>query len=262
MKVSEVIEFLDNNLKFSKQEDWDNSGLQIGDYNLEVNGVVLALDLTEDVVDTAIKANANLIITHHPFLFSSINCINLSTLQGRIISELIKNNISVVSLHTSLDGAIGGITAELAKKLCIKEYKLLHQTYIDEGNTIYGFGGIGYIEKSTIKKYANLVKENLNCDAIKVYSADINKDVLKVAFCGGSGAEFIIDAIISLADIYITGDIKYHDAQYALNNNLSLIDAGHFYTENIILDKLYEVLFDKINILKKYTKNTVIEHIF
>lgn len=262
MKVSEIIDVLNDKLKLSNQESWDNSGLQIGDYNLEVEGITLALDLSEEVVDFSIKEKVNLIITHHPFLFSGVKYIDFSTLQGKLISTLIKNNISVVSLHTSLDAATNGMTKELAKKLDVKEYNILHENYIDESNNVFGFGGIGYVEKNTIKKYANLVKENLNCDAVKVYSDDLNKDIYKVAFCGGSGSEFIVDAVKKLADIYVTGDIKYHDAQYAINNNLSLIDAGHFYTENVIIDKLYEVLLPQIKNLKKYTKNTVIEHIF
>ena len=261
MKVSEIIDILNDDLKLSNQESWDNSGLQIGNYNDEVNGIVLALDLSEDVIDFSIKEKANLIITHHPFLFTGIKCIDIDTLQGRLISTIIKNNITVVSLHTSLDGATNGMTRELAKKLNCNDYTLLHENYIDESNNAVGFGGIGYVEKSTIKKYANLVKENLNCDAVKVYSDDLNKDVYKVAFCGGSGADFISDAVKKLADVYITGDIKYHDAQYALNNKLSIIDAGHFYTENVIIDKLYEILLPKIKNLKKYTKNTVNEHI-
>lgn len=262
MKVNEIIDLLNEKLMLSNQESWDNSGLQIGDYNNEVEGIVLSLDLSEEVVDYAIKEKVNLIITHHPLLFSSIKCINLTTLQGRLISTLIKNNISVVSFHTSLDAALNGMTKELAKKLGVTEYSVLHQNYIDESNNIFGFGGMGFVEKSTIKKYANFVKENLNCDTIKVFSDDLNKDVYKVAFCGGSGADFIEDAIKKLADVYVTSDIKYHDAQYALNNNLSIIDAGHFYTENVILDKLYEILLPKIKNLKKFTKNTVIEHVF
>ena len=261
MRVKEVINLLNENLKLSNQESWDNSGLQIGDYNDEVKGIVLALDLSEDIIDYSIKEKANLIITHHPFLFSSIKCIDLATLQGRMINSIIKNNITVVSFHTSLDAAVNGITKELSKKLNVNEYTVLHENYVDDEKNIVGFGGIGYIEKTSLKKYANLVKDNLNCDAVKVYSNDINKDVCRVAFCGGSGSEFIRDAFSKLADVYITGDIKYHDAQFALNNNLSIIDAGHFYTENIILDKLYEILSPRINILKKYTKNTVIEHI-
>ncbi len=270
MKIREIINFLDDNLKLSEQEDWDNSGLQIGDYEMLVNGVVLALDLSEEVLDYAIKEKANLIITHHPFLFSKLKYIDFSTLQGKMISELIKNDISVISLHTSLDGAIYGMTQELAEKLAIKEYTVLHQFYTDELNNIFGFGGIGDIQSISIKEYANTIKKNLNCDIVKVYCNDLSNNISKVAFCGGSGAEFIEDAIAKSADIYVTGDIKYHDAQYALNNGLSIIDAGHFHTENnIFLDKIYDILSNKIydnlsfkvNNLKKYIKNTVPEHI-
>lgn len=262
MKVNEIINVLNDKLKLAIQESWDNSGLQIGSYDEDVNGIVIALDLSEDVIDCAIKEKANLIITHHPFLFNSINRIDYSTLQGRLISTLIKNDITVFSFHTSLDAAINGMNKELAKKLGVNEFDILHQNYVDELNNVIGYGGIGYVDKTTIRKYANIVKDNLNCDVIKIYSDDLNKNVYKVAFCGGSGSEFIEDAIKKLADIYITSDIKYHDAQYALNNNLSLIDAGHFYTENVILEKLYEILSPHIKNLKKYTKNTVIEHHF
>ena len=262
MKIREIIDFLDDKLKLSEQEDWDNSGLQIGDYEMSVNGMILALDLSEEVLDYAIEEKANLIITHHPFLFSKLRYIDFSTIQGRMISKLIKNDISVISLHTSLDGAIYGMTQELAKKPEIKEYNVLHQFYTDELNNIFGFGGIGDIQSISIREYANIVKKNFNCDIVKVYSNDLSNNISKVAFCGGSGAEFIEDAIAKSADIYVTGDIKYHDAQYALNNGLSIIDAGHFHTENIIfLDKIYDILSFKVNNLKKYIKNTVPENI-
>jgi len=151
MNVNEVIDIIDKNMKLANQENWDNCGLQIGSYDDLVSGIVIALDLSEDVLDLAIKEKANLIITHHPFLFSSINCIDNNSHHGRLINTIIKNNITVVSFHTSLDAAVNGITRELAIKLNVSEYTILHETYVDDNHNSIGFGGIGYISKTVLK---------------------------------------------------------------------------------------------------------------
>ncbi len=212
--------------------------MQIGDINSNIKTVMLTLDIDLNVVNYAIEHKVDLIITHHPFLFSSLKSIDYNSYDGKIIHALITNNVNLYSMHTSLDMAEKGVNYELANKLSINKFQVLHQ--VNDDNS--GYGGIGSIDAKNIVEYAKQVKLLLNCRSIKLYCNNENQLIKKVAFCGGSGSDFIDDAISCGADVYITGDIKYHQAQKALNNKLSIIDAGHFYTENHIMTTLKNIL--------------------
>lgn len=226
MKLSEIINILFDELKLKQQEKWDNSGLQIGSMNSDIKKIMVILDFDENSLQFAINNNIDLIITHHPFIFSSIKSIDLDSYDGNIIKELIKHDICIYSMHTNFDLAEKGVNKVLAEKLNIMQYDLLHTVYDN-----VGYGGISEIEPINIIDYAKSVKANLHCPSIKLYCNDESKTIKTVAFCGGSGSEFIFDAINKKADVFITGDIKYHQAQEALKNNLCIIDAGHYYTE-------------------------------
>ena len=239
-----------------EQEQWDNSGLQIGHLENDIKIIMLTLDLDLNAVNFAIKNNVDLIITHHPLLFSSLKSIDFNTYAGEIVRSLILNNINVYSMHTSLDMAEKGVNYGLANLLSVVPYNVLHPVNLDNS----GYGGIGEIEEINIVEFAKKVKTSLNCNFLKLYCSDKNRLVKKVAFCGGSGSDFIEDALNLNADVYITGDIKYHQAQMALQNNLCVIDAGHFNTENHVLNNIKNVLNkkDEIDVIL-LPKNTVEE---
>lgn len=217
---------------------------------------MLTLDIDLDAVAYAVKNDIDLIITHHPFLFSTLKSIDFNTYEGKITRELVINDINLYSMHTSFDMADYGVNRKLAEKLNIDNYHVLHAV----NNDLSGYGGIGNIEPVNIVEYAKKVKIQLNAEHIKLYCKDDKKIIKKVAFCGGSGSEFIEDAIRKEADVYITGDIKYHQAQTALQNNLCIIDAGHYYTECHSLESIKNVL-NKVSGLNVYIleKNTVRE---
>ncbi|QSX06828.1 Nif3-like dinuclear metal center hexameric protein [Sedimentibacter sp. zth1] len=256
MNVKDVENYLNNELMLQEQEKWDNSGLQIGNYNQSVSGILLTLDITEECVDKCIESNCNLIISHHPLIFTSLKNIDVSTCNGRIIQKLLKYDISAYSMHTSLDLALNGVNESLADALGLKRTSNLIDINKNCANKI-GYGGIAKIESINIIEYAEIVKEKLMCKNVELYCNNVEKKISTIAFCGGSGANFIQNAILNNADVYITGDIKYHDAQFALNNNLAIIDAGHYNTERVVLDKLYEILFKKIKNIQVYDKNFV-----
>ncbi|MDD2495257.1 MAG: Nif3-like dinuclear metal center hexameric protein [Tissierellia bacterium] len=238
MKLKSIIELINDNLKLKIPEKWDNSGLQIGDYSNDIKNIMLILDLDKNAVEFSVLNNIDLIITHHPFIFSPLKSIDFSTYDGKLIRDLIINNINVYSMHTNLDMADYGVNYELANLLGIKDYEILH--IVNDDNS--GYGGISNISPINVIEYANFVKSSLNCNTIKLYCNDNKKNISRVAFCGGSGSEFISDAITKGADIYITGDIKYHQAQDALKNNLVIIDAGHHYTEYHSIKNIQEIL--------------------
>lgn len=239
-----------------KQEDWDNSGLQIGSTDSDIKTVMLTLDIDLHAADFAIDHNVDLILAHHPFLFGSLKSIDLKSDVGKIIKTLIGNNINLYSMHTSLDMADIGVNKALADILNIKNCSVLHEINNDGS----GYGCIGDIEETEILLYAKKVKEALNCSIIKLYAANKNFKVSKAAFCGGSGSDFIPDAAKKGAQLYITGDIKYHQAQSALKNNLCIIDAGHFNTEFPVLGLIKTTLEKQsdLNVII-YDTNTVEE---
>lgn len=217
---------------------------------------MLTLDIDFDCVEYAVKHNIDFIITHHPFLFSALKSIDFSTYEGKIIQKLIKNNINLYSMHTSFDSAEMGVNKKLAEKLNIKSHEVLHVTNSDNS----GYGGIAQIEPVNIVEYAKQIKKLLNTDYVKLYCNNDERLISKVSFCGGAGSDFISDSINAGADVYITGDIKYHQAQMALQNNLCIIDAGHYNTEYHSLENIKNILnnHEDLNVIL-LDKNTVKE---
>ena len=182
---------MEEELKIKGQEDWDNSGLQVGSMNDDIKNIMLTLDMDLHAIQYAVSTNTDLIITHHPFLFSGIKSVDFNTYEGIVIKELITKGISLYSMHTSFDMADYGVSCKLAEKLNISDYHVLHKVNYD----LSGYGGVGTIESLNILKYSRIVKEQLNAGYVKLYCDDDKKTVKRVAFCGGSGSDFIDDAI-------------------------------------------------------------------
>lgn len=247
---------LEDSLKLKKQEDWDNSGLQIVNLDDDIKTIMLTLDMDLKASNHAKDNNVDLIIAHHPFLFGSIKSIDLNSQDGKIIKTLIHNNIHLYSMHTNLDMADMGVNKALAEKMNIRNLSVLHE--INEDGS--GYGGIGDVEEDGIMEFAKKVKQSLNCSMVKLYAPDKNAIINKAAFCGGSGSDFIYDAIKKGAQVYITGDIKYHQAQSAMKNNLCIIDAGHFNTEFPVLESIKTIIEKQSDInVMIYETNTVEE---
>lgn len=226
-------------------DSWDNTGFQIGDDEKEVERILISLDLDSKVLEKAINENYQMIITHHPLIFKPVKSITTSDPKGQLLYNIIKNEIVVYNAHTNLDQAIGGVNDELSKLLKLKDTKTLYPTSINETES-YGYGKIGYIEEITLLDFMNFIKEKLDIDYLTVYG-DSNRKINRVAVCGGSGSDFIYNAYKEKACIYITGDIKYHDAQLADELGLTLVDAGHYHTEKVILPVIKDYLINNIN---------------
>lgn len=230
-QISEIKNFMESWAKDDYQLSWDNSGSQI-EFKDYTESVVLALDLSDKVIDKAIKMNSKLIITHHPMFFSGEKRIIEGTYRGDNIIKLIKNNISVFSYHTSMDIASDGVNDTFFEKLNLVNKK--NFTLEEEKE----MGLVGEFEKTySLEELLEFLEEKLDVKKIKVYGRD-KKEIKKVAILGGSGADFISSAKNLGLDAYITGDIKYHDGQSAYEEGIILIDVGHFYSEKIILQKI------------------------
>lgn len=247
--VEEIKSFMESWAKDEYQLSWDNSGSQV-EFKENTDSVVLAMDVTDKVIDKALEMDAKLIISHHPMFFSGSKNIIEGTYLGDNIIKLIKNNISVFSYHTSMDVADDGVNDTLFEKLDLKNKSIL--TYEEEKP----MGLIGQFERElTLTDLDKFLREKLQVAKIKYYGRE-DRNIKKVAILGGSGSDFISQAKEAGVDAYITSDIKYHDGQRAYEDDLILVDVGHFYSERIILPKIKKKLQENFKDLDFYIQES------
>ena len=247
--VEEIKSFMEAWAKNEYQLSWDNSGSQV-EFKENTDSVVLAMDVTDKVIDKALEMDAKLIISHHPMFFSGSKNIIEGTYLGDNIIKLIKNNISVFSYHTSMDVADDGVNDTLFEKLDLKNKSIL--TYEEEKP----MGLIGEFERElSLKDLDKFLKEKLQVGKIKYYGRE-DRNIKKVAILGGSGSDFISQAKEAGVDAYITSDIKYHDGQRAYEDDLILVDVGHFCSERIILPKIKKKLQENFMDLDFYIQES------
>jgi dinuclear metal center YbgI/SA1388 family protein len=346
MKVKEIIKIIEDFAPLSYQESYDNSGLIIGNPNNEVAEILICLDCVESVLDEAIENNCNLIIAHHPIIFSGLKKLNGSTYTERVIIKAIKNNIAIYAVHTNLDNSHNGVSYKIADKLGLKNCQILQpkknlfnkvvafcpannveqvrQAMFDagagyignydecsyniegigtykglDGATPYlgtigklhnekeirietivptyklskviknmievhpyeevaydvyqlenvsknvGSGIIGELENEQNElEFLNSLKVDFNTDCIR-HTNLLGKKVKKVAICGGSGSFLLNDAIAFKADIFVTGDFKYHQF-FDTENKIVIADIGHYESEQFTSELIYEILNEKI----------------
>lgn len=233
-------------------EPWDNVGLMVGDLDKEVNTVYVALDGTSRNVREAIDKGADMIITHHPLIFTSVNRVIEQDVTGSVIINLIKNDVALYSAHTNFDIADGGMNDILCDKLDIVDTRhFLDSECVDSGGKqLDNIGRVGRLDTpSELADYVDYVKSVLGCAAIS-YVGDPSEVVTTAAVCSGSGGDLIYCAYNAGADVYITSEIKHHEAQLALELGINLIDAGHFETENIICGFMEDFLKERFPDLK------------
>lgn len=226
----DIYNILDEIYPFSTQEKWDNSGYLAGDKSEVVNKILLSLDITKESVCEGMRNRADMIISHHPVIFNPLK----SVTSDSVVYRLVKNNISAICMHTNLDIAEDGTNGVIAKKLSEK-LEISSFEPLDE------IGGIcNLVKPVSSEKLAEILKGIFGCKVIK-YCCE-NSEILRIAFCSGSGGSMLDEVIEKECDAFITGDIK-HDVWISANDKyLILFDCGHFHTENIVLEHLKNVL--------------------
>lgn len=240
MRVKDILEIIDNFAPFSLAYEWDNVGLLCGSKNAEVTGICVCLDASKEAIKKAIDNGCNLIITHHPFIYGKIGDINYESYFGKMLSMLIKNDISLISAHTNIDKAQNGINQRLAQILSLSDIKVLEE---EKGYNGAGMGRYGKLQKEmSFEEFALFVKERLNTP-LRV-TGNLNTKIKTVAVGGGSCIEEADIAIEKGCDVFVTGDVKYHGALDNLREGLCIIDAGHYATEICVLDIFCEMLKD------------------
>lgn len=242
--AKDIIDLIEKIAPEDSQVEWDNSGLQIGDRNLEINGVLLVLDITDKSVDYAINNGYNFLLSHHPLFFSDLKSIDFSTYKGNLIKKIIENNLFIYSAHTNLDASDRGVNFELANKIGLKNIQKFSE-YID-GEEI---GVIGDFPEKNFDELVENLKKLSKSNHLKIYGT-VKENIEKVGVIGGSGS-FGINLAKSLgADCLITGDVKHHDGQRAYEEDLIVIDLGHYYSEFPVLNFLKKYLSKELSNLK------------
>ncbi|HZJ75874.1 MAG TPA: Nif3-like dinuclear metal center hexameric protein [Clostridia bacterium] len=215
MKVKDVLDYLNGFAPFDMSEKWDNCGLLIGSENDDITGILVCVDMTNNVLDDAVKNNKNLIIAHHPIIFGSIN----SVLSDTIIYKAIKTGVSVIGFHTCYDNYSKGVSYILAKTLGLKNITQ---------NTEFASLFIGEKNYENASLLAKDVNSALDTNSLFI---DTKKPIKKIAVCGGSGGDFLDTAFSMGADVFVTGECKYHELLEAYEKGFTVITAGHFETE-------------------------------
>ena len=250
MLCKEVIQVIEASYPRDAALDFDNVGLLAGRLDKEVNHVYLALDATDAVISRAIDSGADMLITHHPLIFSPMKSVTDGDFIGRRVVRLIQNDISYYAMHTNYD-VLG--MAELAEKILgIHNAEVLVVTSVTEVRE-EGIGRVGDLEKPmTLEECCVYVKHKLNLGTLKVFG-DMQQTVKRIAVSPGSGKSAIRPAIEKGADVLVTGDIGHHDGIDAVEQGLSIIDAGHYGTEYIFIEDMKDFLNSRLPVLEVVT---------
>ena len=223
MKIGEIYKILDEISPFASQEEWDNSGLLVGSFETGAERVYLSLDIDDELLD---KAQPNsLIITHHPLIFKGLKSLNLDKYPSSLIAKMMAKNLSLIAMHTNYDLSH------------LNEYVL---------SEILGFtpkerdGFVLYADVNlSFDELCVSVKDKFKLEILRIVKAQKKERIGRLALCTGSGGDLIGEV---RADVFLTGDIKYHQALEAAHNNLNLIDIGHFESERYFGESLAKYL--------------------
>lgn len=234
-------------------QNWDNVGLLVGKREREVQKALVALDITEAVVEEVRRWGANLIISHHPVIFHGQKSVTDRDPVGQTLLSLIECDISAICMHTNLDIAEGGVNDVLAQALGIQE---------PERFTEEGVGRCGWRAKPiALPEFVRLVSRTLNCNGVRY--ADAGRPVHRVAVGGGACGEFEDAALCAGCDTFVTSDLSYHQFVDARAKGINLIDAGHFPTEDLICEEVIVYLaqrFPGLEIRKSASHREVIQY--
>ena len=235
MKAKDIIKVIEDFAPLSIQEGWDNSGLCVGSPEDEVTSVLLALDCTPALVDEAVASGADMIVTHHPLIFSGLKKISTDDMVGEAVVKAIKAGICIYAAHTNADKVLEGVSGAMAARL-----GLTNVTVLDQDGECTGLGAVGdFPEPITAEQAIALVKEKFSLKSMKT-SRPIEGMISRVAMCGGSGGSLIAAARKAGAQLYISGDISYHN--FFTPKGFMLMDVGHYESEIEIVDILFSLI--------------------
>lgn len=242
MLLQDIIDIIESVAPLSWQEEWDNSGLQVGNRNADIKKVLLATDVTESVVSESMRLGCDLIISHHPLLFHGLKQLCGQTPQARCVEIAIKNNIAIYSSHTAMDAWLNGVSGRMAEKIGLTDCRILVPSCNEDA---HGLGVIGRLpQPMRLSDLLAQVKSAFDAPVLR-YVPGKTDTIQTVALCGGAGAEFAQAAIQQGADAFITADVKYHDF-LDMAGNIALIDMDHWVSEHFTRDIFKELLANQV----------------
>jgi len=254
MDVAYIIDILEELSPREYAEKWDNVGLLVGRKDKEVNTIYIALDATDEVIDAAIECEADMLITHHPMIFTPLKRVCADDFIGRRILKLSKHDISYFAMHTNFD--VMGMADAAADEIDLVDRDVLDVTYEDEIGT-EGIGRIGSLRNEmTLFELCQFVKGAFDIDKVKVFG-DLDKIVEVCAICPGAGKSVIEPAIHKGADVLITGDIDHHAGIDSVARGLAIIDASHFGIEKLFIPFMEEFVRRELPEVKVYTHELI-----
>ena len=239
MILGDLIEHLQKVAPEDFAQDWDNVGLLVGDRKQEIKKIFIALDADEAAIAQAKAVGAQLLLTHHPLIFSPLKKINCDYFISARVVELLRSQMSYYAMHTNFDAA--KMSELAAERMGLTVEAPLADIFTRDGKD-YGIGVVGSLkEPEAIAGLCAVVKEAFGLDAVKLFRAETGP-ISRVAICPGSGKSTIADAVASGAQVLITGDIDHHSGIDAVAQGLSIIDAGHYGIEHIFIGYMEQYL--------------------
>ena len=247
IKVSDVLNAMESLAPVERKMDFDNVGLLVGNIDNTVEKIIVALDITDNVIEEACKEKAQLIVSHHPVFFQ-LKSVTAQDILGRKVLNLAANGISAICMHTNLDVSVGGVNDALANAIGIENTKPMSETGVGEDGIAYGFGRYGTVERQPISHFLSTISKALCTNGIRY--ADAGKEVCRVAVNSGAGGSEFLRAVELGCDTFVSGDLKYNQFLDALEIGINLIDAGHFPTEDVVIGPIVEYLARKFPQIK------------
>ena len=259
MRCSEIFEYLKNLYPIELAMDWDNSGFLLGRSDKEVKNVLVVLDITNEVLEYAGAKDIDLIVSHHPIIFSALKRVTDETLLGNYILKILKNDICVIAIHTNFDIAKGGMADICSERLGLSNTCVFERINVCDEEEL-GIGKIGDLKKGmSLDELIKLVKTKFDLSHVSVFGREnINSNIRRVAISPGSGKGMYKYAV-KRADVLITGDITHHDGLDAANDGVCIIDATHYGLEHLFIEKVKSDLIklDKINVFEYKNTNPI-----
>ena len=253
MKIKEVLSALERFAPLPLQESWDNAGLQVGLTETEVSGALLCLDVNEKIVDEAIRKGCNVVVSHHPLLFRGLKTISDLTDVQRTVMKAVQKGICVISMHTNMDNAKGGVNYKMAEKLGLRDVLFLAPKMVDGVES--GSGVIGELpEAQASDDFVLAVKKAFGVECAMCNEL-LRRPVRKVALCGGAGDFLLDEALKAGADAFITGEMHYHQ-YFGYEQQIQICVIGHYQSEQYTAEIFRDIIEKECPGVKTYIAET------
>jgi len=254
VKIIEVVNALERFAPLPLQEDYDNAGLQVGLTAADVSGALLCLDVTEQVVDEAEANGCNLIVSHHPLIFHRLSCISDADYVQRTVMKAIEHKVAIVSMHTNLDAAEGGVNFKIAEKLGLCDVRFIGKTQTatapqplgaattDTTTEVRGGEGVigRFAEPMAADDFLLLVKQRFDVECVMANEL-LRRPIATVALCGGAGDFLLPVAVKAGADAFLTGEMHYHQ-YFGYEQRVQIAVIGHYQSEQYTKEILRDII--------------------